>query len=97
MADFGAEQYILMQQDEEQKAMNFRNLYQDVSNFMLPRENQITAERTAGEDKSLDIFDPTAMMDLDDMFRGCPTPFSHPVNSLSPSPLKTEKSVNLTM
>jgi hypothetical protein len=78
MADFGAEQYILMQQDEEQKAMNFRNLYQDVSNFMLPRENQITAERTAGEDKSLDIFDPTAMMDLDDMVSGLSNAFFPP-------------------
>ena len=37
---------------------------------MLPRENQITAKRTPGEDKSKDMYDPTAMMDLDDMVSG---------------------------
>lgn len=78
MADFSADQYILMQQDEEQKASNFRNLYQDVANFMLPRENQIISERAAGEDKSVDIYDPTAMMDLDDMVSGLSNAFFPP-------------------
>ena len=78
MADFTAKQYIQMQQDEEGKALNFRNLYQDVANFMLPRENQITGERTQGEDKSLQIYDPTAMMDLDDMVSGLSNAFFPP-------------------
>jgi len=78
MADFTARQYILMQQSEQQKAFNFRNLYQDVSNFMLPRENQIMTERPVGEDKSLDIYDPTAMMDLDDMVSGFSDEFFPP-------------------
>lgn len=65
--DKRARQIILEQQREEQKALGFRNLYQDVANFMLPRENQITSERPSGEDKSIDIYDPTAIMDLDDM------------------------------
>ena len=59
-----------MQQQEEAKASNFRNLYQQVADLILPRENQITGQRTPGEDKSLLIRDPTALMDLDDMVSG---------------------------
>jgi len=78
MADFEAKEYIAMQQEEEGKAQNFRNLYQDVANFMMPRENQITSERTAGEDKSIVTYDPTAMMDLDDMVSGLSNAFFPP-------------------
>jgi hypothetical protein len=37
---------------------------------MLPRENQIIGIRTPGEDKSKQIYDPTAMLDLQDMVSG---------------------------
>lgn len=70
MSDNRAEQIIQMQQQEEAKASNFRNLYQQVADLILPRENQITGQRTSGEDKSLLIRDPTALMDLDDMVSG---------------------------
>lgn len=70
MADDRALQIIKMAADEEGKASNFRNLYQDVANFMYPCENQITSLRTPGEDKSILIRDPTAMFAADDMVGG---------------------------
>ena len=70
MADDKAKQIIKEQEREEQKASNFRNLYQEVADHMLPRENQIIGVRTPGEDKSQQIFDPTAMLDLQDMASG---------------------------
>jgi hypothetical protein len=59
-----------MQQHEEFKAANFRNLYQQVADLIYPRENQITTKKTPGEDKSLDIVDPTAIFDSQDMTSG---------------------------
>lgn len=70
MADDKAKEIIKEQEREEQKASNFRNLYQEVADHMLPRENQITGVRTPGEDKSQQIYDPTAMLDLQDMASG---------------------------
>lgn len=70
MADDRAKEVIKEQEREEQKASNFRNLYQEVADHMLPRENQIIGVRTPGEDKSQQIFDPTAMLDLQDMASG---------------------------
>ncbi len=63
MADERAKEIIKEQEREETKAANFRNLYQEVADHMLPRENQIIGVRTPGEDKSQQIFDPTAMLD----------------------------------
>ena len=45
---------------------------------MLPRENQIIGVRTPGEDKSLQVFDPTAMLDLQDMVSGLSAAFFPP-------------------
>lgn len=70
MADERAKQIISMQQHEERKAANFRNLYQQVADLMYPCENQITGQRTPGEDKSLEVRDPTAIFALDDMVAG---------------------------
>ena len=70
MADDRAKEVIKEQEREEQKVSNFRNLYQEVADHMLPRENQIIGVRTPGEDKSQQIFDPTAMLDLQDMASG---------------------------
>lgn len=78
MADERAKEVIKEQEREEQKASNFRNLYQEVADHMLPRENQIIGVRTPGEDKSKQIFDPTAMLDLQDMASGLSAAFFPP-------------------
>lgn len=78
MADDRAKKVIKEQEREEQKASNFRNLYQEVADHMLPRENQIIGVRTPGEDKSQQIFDPTAMLDLQDMASGLSAVFFPP-------------------
>jgi hypothetical protein len=70
MADEKAQQIIRMQQHEEFKVVSFRNLYQQVADLIYPVENQITSKKTPGEDKSLDIRDPTAVFALDDMVAG---------------------------
>ncbi len=78
MADERAKEIIKEQEREETKAANFRNLYQEVADHMLPRENQIIGVRTPGEDKSQQIFDPTAMLDLQDMASGLSAAFFPP-------------------
>jgi hypothetical protein len=78
MADERAIQVIKEQEREEQNASNFRNLYQEVADHMLPRENQIIGVRTPGEDKSKQILDPTAMLDLQDMVSGLSAAFFPP-------------------
>lgn len=78
MADARAIEVIKEQEREEQNASNFRNLYQEVADQMLPRENQIIGVRTPGEDKSKQIFDPTAMLDLQDMVSGLSAAFFPP-------------------
>jgi hypothetical protein len=78
MADEKAKEAIREQEREEQDAANFRNLYQEVADQMLPRENQIIGVRTPGEDKSQQIFDPTAMLDLQDMVSGLSAAFFPP-------------------
>lgn len=78
MADARAVEVIKEQEREEQNASNFRNLYQDVADQMLPRENQIIGVRTPGEDKSKQIYDPTAMLDLQDMVSGLSAAFFPP-------------------
>lgn len=78
MADEKAQQVIKEQEREEANAANFRNLYQEVADHMLPRENQIIGTRTPGEDKSQQIFDPTAQLDLEDMASGLSAAFFPP-------------------
>ena len=78
MADERAKEIIKEQEREEQNASNFRNLYQEVADQMLPRENQIIGVRTPGEDKSKQVFDPTAMLDLQDMVSGLSAAFFPP-------------------
>ena len=60
---------------EELKAANWRSLYQQVADLMLPREDQITGQRTSGEDKSKKVYDPTAQLDLEDMVSGLSSTF----------------------
>lgn len=78
MPDDRAIEIIKEQEREEQNASNFRNLYQEVADHMLPRENQITNFRTPGEDKSTLVYDPTAMLDLQDMVSGLSAAFFPP-------------------
>lgn len=78
MADERAKEVIKEQEREESKASNFRNLYQEVADHMLPRENQIIGVRTPGEDKSKQIIDPTPMLDLQDMASGLSAAFFPP-------------------
>ncbi len=70
MADDRAKEIIAEQEREKTKAANFMNLYQEVADHMIPHENQIIGVRTPGEDKSQQIFDPTAQLDLEDMVSG---------------------------
>ena len=65
MPDSKAEMIIREAQTEKGKAANFMNLYQQFADLGYPVENQITTKRTPGEDKSLDIRDPTAIFALD--------------------------------
>lgn len=70
MPDERAEKIIRMAEQERSKAQNFLSLYQQVADLMYPLENQITGTTTPGQDKSLDIRDPTAIFALDDMVAG---------------------------
>jgi len=63
--DNKAVQIIAMAESEKSKASNFMDLYQQFANIGYPVENQITTKRTPGEDKSLEIRDPTAVFALD--------------------------------
>jgi len=65
-----AQDVIKMKQEEEFKAYNFRNLTQQVSDLFYPSENQITTKKTAGEDKSLYVRDPTGIFDSQEMTSG---------------------------
>jgi hypothetical protein len=68
--DQTALEVIKMAEAELNKASNFRNLYQDVANYIYPTENQITTQTAPGQDKSLPILDPTPMFAVDDMVAG---------------------------
>jgi hypothetical protein len=58
--------YIIKMKDQEKwKAQNMLQLYQDFADLGFPVENQITTKKTPGEDKSLDIRDPTALFALE--------------------------------
>lgn len=63
--DKRAIEIIQARDEEKQKRSNFDNLYQQVSDLMIPIENQITGQKTPGEDKSLLIRDPTGVVALD--------------------------------
>lgn len=65
MPDDRAIAIIQMAETEKGKAANFMNIYQQFADLGYPVENQITSKRTPGEDKSLDIRDPTAIFALD--------------------------------
>jgi hypothetical protein len=63
--DDKAARIIQIANEEKNKAINFLNLYQQFADLGYPVENQITTKKTYGEDKSLDIRDPTAIFALE--------------------------------
>jgi hypothetical protein len=63
--DTKAIEIIQMAELEKGKAQNMLNLYQQFADLGYPVENQITTKRAYGEDKSLDVRDPTAIFALD--------------------------------
>jgi hypothetical protein len=62
---------IIALRDRELAAQsNFRNLWQETADLVFPRENQITDIGTPGEDKSRKVYDPTAILDSQEMASG---------------------------
>jgi len=70
MPDKIANEIIREWDREETDSANTMSLYQQVADHFFMRENSITTKRTAGEDKSLPILDPTGALDLQDMAAG---------------------------
>jgi len=75
MPDKRAEAIVREYEAEENRVVNWRSLQQEVADLMLPRMNQITSLKTPGTDKSRVIYDPTAMLDLEDMVSGLSATF----------------------
>ena len=65
-----AEDIIALRNRERQAQANFRALWQQTADLMFPRENQIDTTQTPGTDKSLKVYDSTAMLDSQDMASG---------------------------
>lgn len=78
MADDRATKIVQLYETLEGNDGTTRNRQQEVADHMLPRENQITSKQTPGQDKTLDIFDPTPMLDLEDMVSGISAAFFPP-------------------
>ena len=70
MADKIASEIIAEWGREDTDAQNTMNLCQQIADHFFQRENQITTQRTPGEDKSLPILDPTGQKDLEEMVAG---------------------------
>jgi len=70
MASKTADEIIEIQEREWSKQSNFRSLWQQTSDLVFPRENQIETIQTAGKDKSVKVYDPTAIFDSQDMASG---------------------------
>lgn len=58
-----AEQIVKLQEREESKQANFRSLWQDTADLQFPRENSITKTEYRGTEKTVNVYDPTAVMD----------------------------------
>ena len=75
MSSKSAEEIIKLQEREWAKGGNFRNLWQQTADLTFPRENQITALQAAGVDKTVKVYDPTAILDSQDMASGLSAAF----------------------
>ena len=70
MSDKRAKDIIVLEERERGKQANFRTLWQDTADLMYPRENQIVDKTVPGEQKTDHIFDPTAVMESQNMASG---------------------------
>jgi len=61
---------IKLYEHEESKVVNFRSLFQDVSDYMRPRDDQITRKSSPGISKTDRLFDPTGVMAAVEMTSG---------------------------
>lgn len=78
MADKRAEEIIKLAGRHDTETINIRNQYQEVADYMIPRENQIVTKTALGGDRTSEIYDPTAMLDLQDMVSGMSAAFFPP-------------------
>jgi hypothetical protein len=70
MSDKRAKEIIELQEREEKKQSNFRNLWQNTADLMFTREDQIVDKNTPGEEKTIKIYDTTAPMASTEMASG---------------------------
>ncbi len=70
MASKTAQEIVKLHQREYDKTSNFRVRWQETADLVFPRENQIITIQTPGRDKTIWIYDPTAIMDSQDMASG---------------------------
>jgi len=65
-----AEDYIEMFEDEDRRAGNFKNLWQETAEYVYPTEAQITTKSADGQAQNIDLVDTTAVFDAQDMASG---------------------------
>lgn len=70
MASKIAQDIIALEQRERGRQANFRTLWQDTADLMYPRENQIVDKNSPGQVKTDRIYDPTAIMESQNMASG---------------------------
>lgn len=75
MPSKSAEEIIKLEEREWAKQSNFRNLWQQTADLVFPRENQITTLQATGTDKTVKVYDPTAILDSQDMASGLSAAF----------------------
>jgi len=65
-----AEQYIKLYERAEAEAVNYKNLCQNTADLISPRDNNIVTTTTQGEEKTVDLIDPTGQMASMEMVAG---------------------------
>ncbi len=65
-----AQDIIKLEERERGKQANFRTLWQNTADLTYPRENQIVDKTVPGETKTDRIYDPTAIMESQNMASG---------------------------
>jgi hypothetical protein len=70
MAETRAEQYIRIYDLEWNKNGNFRNLWQETSELMFPRESNISQYHQRGAEQTKEVYDTTAVTDSKEMGDG---------------------------
>lgn len=65
-----AQEIIKLEERERGNQSNFRTLWQDTADLIYPTENQIVNKTLPGENKTDRIYDPTSMMEAENMASG---------------------------